>query len=78
LYRQGFQPCAYHIYDLDRYGLGSYLSDRDKHKRDINEPLSEYLKNKRKFYKPFEDRRISVYLPDLYGAISGDRIRGRI
>ena len=74
MYRHGFQPRAYYIYDFERYGIDAYLSDRNKHEGDLNEPLSDCLKNKRKFHELFDDYGLGRHLPELYGEISGSRV----
>lgn len=77
MYRYGFKPRAYYIYDFDRYGIESYLSDRNKHGGELNEPLSDHLKNKLKFHKLFDEHGFEAYLPELYGVVEGGHVSER-
>lgn len=74
LYKHGFEPRSYHIYDFNQYDMDDYLSDRKKHSGDVNEPLASNLKNKYKFYELFDEYGLTRYLPKLYGELREGRI----
>lgn len=78
IYRRGFLVSSYHQYDLETYAMEEYVSDFSKLKYgwSVNEPASEYLNDKKRFYELLEERGHGELLPDRYGSIDSGVLRG--
>lgn len=78
LYRHGFLPKSYVMYDFDANGIDAYLSDlaESEYGWAINRPAQRFLHDKGKFYDLLDDRGFGDLLPIRYGALEGGVLVG--
>jgi len=77
MWRLGFVPKSYYLYDFEAHGTDAFLSDVDwRVSRRINGPAREFLDDKAKFYDLLEDRGYGDRVPTRYGSLSDGVLTG--
>ncbi len=76
LWSRGFSTAKEDLYDFERHGVGSYLSDLQREMtRSINGPYAQILNNKIVFDQVF---RPVVSLPEIVAYTGAGRLRGHL
>lgn len=71
MWRHGFYPKSYYLYDFDTHDVDAYVSDLDEiFGWTINTPAQAFLNDKQKFYDLIEERGFGDLLPTRYGTLS--------
>ncbi|WP_160167168.1 sugar-transfer associated ATP-grasp domain-containing protein [Natronococcus amylolyticus] len=68
MWRDGFLPKSYYLYNFDEYSSRSYLTDiHEEHAWNINGLSQKHVNDKRKFHHLLSDRGYKEYLPEYFG-----------